>query len=670
MNLVIVESPTKAKTISRFLSEGYKVESSYGHVRDLPKSRIGVNLEHNFEPEYVIPPKARKNIKALKDLADRADKIILATDGDREGEAIAWHLDYVLNPENSKLKQDQGKEHKPTLRIEFHEITKPAIAQALANPREIDVHLVNAQQARRVLDRLVGYKLSPFLWKKVFRGLSAGRVQSVVLRLIADRERERAAFKPEEYWTIETELRIKNKELREGNENFTAQLTTVDGKQLEKLDIKSAAEAKKIVAELEKSDYWVKAVIKKEARRNPQPPFITSTLQRTANTMFGWSSRQTMSVAQGLYEQGFITYMRTDSVNIAAQAITALNSWIKTGLGKRYILDKPRFFKSKSKLAQEAHEAIRPTDPTFAPPALGGARLPDARENKLYDLIWRRFAASQLPPAIFDATSVDVSAGIYGLKATGSIMKFDGYLRVWPSKVSENELPQLAAGDKLDLIKINDEQHFTEPPPRYSEASMIKTLEEYEIGRPSTYASIMSVIQNRNYVEKDEAGRFAPTETGMLVNDLLTENFPNVVDVRFTAEMENSLDSVAQGKEEWHDLVGAFYVPFEKLLEEKYQTVKKLEMPAEKTDEVCEKCGKPMAVKIGRFGKFLACTGFPECKTTKQYITEENSFGECPKCGEGKVITRKTKRRRTFYGCSRYPDCDYASWTKPERAME
>jgi DNA topoisomerase I len=649
MKLVIVESPTKANTIKKFLGKGYSVTSSYGHVRDLPKSKLGVDVEHDFEPQYVIPTKVRKRVTALKKAAAKADDIILATDEDREGEAIAWHLLQALDIEGAQ-------------RIVFHEITKRAIAHALEHPRDIDMHMVDAQQARRVLDRLVGYTLSPFLWKKIFRGLSAGRVQSVALRLIVDREAERTAFKPEEYWSIGALLKKE--------QEFQAHLQSIEGTAVKKLSIATKKEADAIVSYLETSKYVVGEVTKKQMRRNPSPPFTTSTLQQQAHGRLGMSARRTMRVAQALYEGGHITYMRTDSVNLSSESLGAAQKWISQNFGKRYVLDRPRQFKGKSKLAQEAHEAIRPTDPSHAPQGCGGsASFSDKGQHRLYELIWRRFMASQLPHAEFDATAVDIEAtgsgAVYGLRANGNVMRFDGFLKVWETKITETQLPDLSAGAVLDLQEVQSEQHFTEPPPRYNEASLIKVLEEYGIGRPSTYAPIISVIEGRNYVEKDEGKRFVPTETGTLVNGLLVEHFPQIVDPEFTARMEDELDAIASGKEGWHAMIREFYEPFAKRVARKEEEVKKIEPPEEKTDEVCDECGKPMVVKRGRFGKFLACTGFPECKMTKRLITLENSYGPCPDCKEGLIIGRRTKTKRLFYGCSRYPKCEYATWKKP-----
>jgi len=664
MNLLIVESPTKVNTISKFLGKEYKIDSSYGHVRDLPKSKLGIDTEDNFEPHYIIPVKSRKRVNALKKEAEKADEIILATDPDREGEAIAWHLSEIFgNKGNIK-------------RIVFHEITESAIQEALKKPREIDLNLVDAQQARRVLDRLVGYKLSPFLWEKVIKRLSAGRVQSAALRLIAEREEEIRAFKPEEYWLIEALLQPRSKE----KEIFTASLCKINNKNIAKLGIKNKKSAEEIKSALESSDFSVSGVSKKEVKRNPLPPFITSTLQRDASSRFRFTARQTMRFAQGLYEKGLITYMRTDSLNLSKESLSQAKEWIKENIGKEYVSEAPRFFKTKSKLAQEAHEAIRPSHPEFAPESFGGGNKALAKleknEARLYDLIWKRFIASQLPQAVFETVALEIEAKDkkgkkYGLKANGSTMKFDGFLRVWPSKTEEKILPVVNEGDGLEQKGISPSQHFTEPPARYNEASLIKTLEEYGIGRPSTYAPIISVIQDRNYVFKNEARRFQPTEIGETVNKVLVGNFPEIVDVEFTANMENELDNIAEGKEKWQAVIKDFYGPFIKNLEKKYKEVEGHKIEDQKTDETCEKCGKPMVIKYGRFGKFMACSGFPECKNAKSLkdnVVSDDKGEEmkCPKCGEGKILKKRTKKRRFFYGCSEYPKCDYASWQKPE----
>ncbi len=648
---VIVESPTKAKTISKFLGKDFKVESSFGHVRDLPKSKMGIDMENNFEPTYVIPTKARKRVNALKKEATKADEVILASDEDREGEAIAWHLVQALGLEDPKKIK----------RIVFHEITKSAIERALENPREIDLNLVDAQQARRILDRLVGYELSPFLWKKMFKGLSAGRVQSVAVRLIVDREREIEKFNPVEFWNIEAELSKK-----ESNSQFTARLAKKDGKVLDKFAIKNKEEAGEIVKDLKNSEYKVEKVAKKEVKRQSKPPFTTSTLQQTAANNLYFSAKQTMMFAQQLYEKGFITYMRTDSVNLSAESLASAKKTIEEKFGKEFSLSEPRKFKTKSKGAQEAHEAVRPSDPTKTPEDLE-SKL-DEKQFKLYDLIWRRFIACQMKEAIFDSTTVDIVAKNYTFRASGSIMKFEGWLKVYPASFTENLLPELSESEKLELEKLLPNQHFTEPPPRYSEATLVKALEEHGIGRPSTYAPTISTIQTRNYIEKNEQRRFIPTETGLMVNDILTEHFPQIVDIDFTAKMEEEFDDIAEGKTKWEPIIKNFYQPFHKNLMEKYDEVEKKHTD-EETDEKCEKCGKPMIIKHGRFGKFLACSGFPDCKNAKAIKKESDKIGmKCPKCppeAEGDVIKKFTKTKRIFFGCSNWPKCDFASWKNP-----
>lgn len=654
MKLVIVESPTKAKTISKFLGKDYVVTSSYGHVRDLPKGELGVDVEKNFEPRYIIPRKVQKRVTALKKEAAEAESVILATDEDREGEAIAWHLYHALDVDPKIIK-----------RIVFHEITEDAIKNAIANPRDINDDLVNAQQARRVIDRLVGYKLSPFLWKKIRGGLSAGRVQSVAVKLIVEREEEIKKFKPDEYWSITAELAKDNKE-------FEASLSKIDGKDVGKLDVKTEKHAKEIVSAIEGAEISIELVNKKETKRNPSPPFTTSTLQQAASSRLHFSAKQTMMFAQKLYERGHITYMRTDSLSLSKESLSAAKNFITSEFGKEYASATPKVYKSKSKLAQEAHEAIRPTNPSKLP-----VDIADEKQRKLYELIWQRFLASQMPQAVFDATSVEILAkgdkNTYTLKANGNILKFDGFLKVWPSKITEKELPPLMKGDDVELKKIVPEQHFTEPPPRYNEATLVKTLEEHGIGRPSTYAPIISVIQDRGYVEKNEARRFVPTETGVVVNKVLSEHFPNIVDVGFTASIEEEFDGIASGKKEWHGVVENFYIPFDKNLEEKYESVKKEEF-MEQTDEKCETCGKDMLIKYGRFGKFMACSDYPECKTTKSLKAPPQEIGmKCPTCGVkdgGEVIIRRTKRGKVFFGCSNYPACDFASWTNPMEPEE
>lgn len=640
MKLVIVESPTKAKTIQKFIGKGYNVQSSFGHVRDLPKSKLGVDVEKDFEPSYIIPVKAKKIVSALKKELKKADEIILATDEDREGESIAWHLTHALN-----LKDPD--------RIVFHEITKPAIEEALSNPRKIDMDLVNAQQGRRILDRLVGYKLSPFLWKKVARKLSAGRVQSVAVRLVVDREREIEKFKPEEYWSV---VALFSKDKKE----FSATLSAKDQKAIAKLDLKNKEQVDAILSDLKGAEYKIATIERKESKRNPLPPFTTSTLQQTASSRLRFPARLTMSVAQQLYEQGHITYHRTDSLNLAQSALDAAQDFIVKEYGQQYWAGAARRFKTKSKGAQEAHEAIRPTSPAKIP---GSLHLTPQQE-KLYDLIWRRFVASQMSQGVFDATSIDIAAANYTFRATGQMLKFDGFLKVYPMKFEEIDLPSLEKDEVLHLKDLLTEQHFTQPPPRYNEASLIKALEGYGIGRPSTYAPTLSTIQARNYVEKDDQRRLHPTEIGLAVNDLLVAHFPEIVDVDFTAEMEEDLDKIAEGKKEWAPMIKEFYEPFIKNLQKKEVEVEEKKITAQETDKKCPECGKPLLIRFGRYGKFYACSGFPECKHTSSL--EENQLNiPCPKCEKGQVTGKRTKRKKIFYGCSRYPECDYALWYKP-----
>ncbi|MBM3206126.1 MAG: type I DNA topoisomerase [Candidatus Staskawiczbacteria bacterium] len=645
MELVIVESPTKAKTIQKFLGKKYKILSSFGHVRDLPKSELGVDVEKDFEPKYIIPTKARKNVTLLKKEAAKADEVILATDEDREGEAISWHLEEALKLKNPK-------------RIVFHEITEDAIKEALENPRKIDKRLVDAQQARRILDRIVGYKLSPFLWKKISRGLSAGRVQSIAVRLVVEKEREIEKFKPVEYWSVEA---ILNK----SGIDFSAFLSKVNGKSIDKLEIKNKEEANKILNELKGSEYKVESVEKKETKRNPLSPFTTSTLQQTSANKLGYSSKYTMSLAQKLYEEGHITYHRTDSLNLSQLSLNSAQKFIEESFGKNYY--NFRKFKAKSG-AQEAHEAIRPTFANKTPESLKGEL--DGPKYKLYTLIWQRFIACQMSPALFDSTSVDILANQYTFSANGQVLKFDGFLKVYPMKFSENDMPKLEEKELLSLVKIDPLQHFTEPPARYNEASLIKALEKHGIGRPSTYAPTLSTVQERNYISKNEQKRFIPSEMGIMVNDMLVENFPQIVDIDFTAKMEKELDEIAEGKDTWKKTIKDFYEPFSKNLQEKYDDVKK-ENTDIKTDKVCPKCSKPMVEKLGRFGRFYACTGFPDCKHTESLVKDGpgNQIIKldiiCPKCKQGNMVAKKTKRGKIFYGCDKYPACDMATWDKP-----
>ena len=649
MILLVVESPTKGRTISRFIGKNYKVVASFGHVRDLPKTKLGVDVDKDFEPQYVVPTKAKKVIAELKKDAKGADEVILATDQDREGESISWHLAEALGLKNPK-------------RIVFHEITKTAIAQALAHPGIIDMNLVNAQQARRVLDRIVGYKISPFLWKKVAKGLSAGRVQSVAVRLVVEKEEEIKKFVAQEYWQIIATL--KKQDARNNNQTFEAFLNKKNGKAVDKLEIKNEQESKEILKDLENAEYKIEKVDKKETKKNPLPPFTTSTLQQSAANKFGYSSKYTMSLAQKLYEQGHITYHRTDSLNLSQMSLDAAEKFITSSFGKNYF--NQRRFKAKGN-AQEAHEAVRPTFAEKSPESLKGEL--ESAQLKLYTLIWQRFIASQMTSAIFDSTKVEITANNYGFGANGQILKFDGFLKVYPMKFSENEMPELKEKEVVELININPSQHFTEPPARYNEASLIKALELHGIGRPSTYAPTLSTIQDRHYIEKNDQKRFFPTEMGVIVNDVLVKNFPEIVDINFTASMEKELDEIAEGKDTWQKTVRDFYEPFAKNLKEKYEDVPKENLDI-KTDKKCPKCGKDMVEKMGRFGRFFACTGFPECKHTESVITGASPQAikidiTCPKCKTGQVVAKKTRKGKIFYGCNNYPKCDFAAWDKP-----
>jgi DNA topoisomerase-1 len=651
MQLIIVESPTKAQTIQKFLGPEYKVLSSYGHVRDLPKNELGIDIENDFKPKYIIPTKARKTIQILKKAVKETASTILATDEDREGEAIAWHLVSAL-----KL----GGEKEPYQRIVFHEITKPAIEEALKNPRQIDINLVDAQQGRRILDRLVGYKLSPFLWKKVAKGLSAGRVQSVAVRLVVDREREIQNFKPQEYWSIEA--------IFEKGKEFKAVLIKISENILDKLSIKNKEEAEKILKELGEAEYKISNIERKEENKNPLPPYTTSTLQQDAFRRLHFSSKFTMRVAQKLYEMGYITYHRTDSLNLSEMSLLAAKKFITENYGENYWVGYLRKYKTKSKGAQEAHEAIRPTYPDRQP-----NKKMDESQGKLYDLIWRRFIACQMTPAVFDSTAIDIQAkdpkssaenAKYTFRANGQILKFDGFIKVYPMKFTENELPVLEKNEILKLLKITPFQHFTEPAARYNEASLIKVLELNGIGRPSTYAPTLATIQDRNYIEKDEQRRFKPTEIGTTVNDILVDNFPEIVDIKFTAELEEKLDKITEDSKEWVPTIKEFYKPFAENLEKKYKEVSKKEFTEKPTGKTCPQCGSDIIVRLGRFGKFYACSNFPKCRYTAP-LEENNLNLKCPKCTEGNVVTKRTKRKKIFFGCDKYPKCDFAVWDKP-----
>jgi len=666
MNLLIVESPAKSRTLRKFLGKDYQVAATLGHIRDLPKRKFGVDIEKDFRPSYVVIPGKKEVIRNLKKLSAKTKKTILATDLDREGEAIAWHTKKILN-----LKEGDYE------RITFHEITKEAIERALKNPRKIDMDLVNAQQARRILDRIVGYKLSPFLWRKITKGLSAGRVQSVALRMIVEREREIENFVPQEYWTIVALLlKLKVKDQESKANKLEAILVKKDGKVIPKFGIKTKKEAEKIVKDLKDAQYQVKKIEKKETKRNPPAPFTTSTLQQESWKKFKFPAKFTMQIAQQLYERGFITYHRSDSLNLSQQSLKAAKRYIIENLGKEYFPGTFRKFKTKSKVAQEAHEAIRPTRPDFVPQNLGGeASFTDRNQERLYELIWRRFIACQMSVAIFDSTTVDIEAknhapyrtskassgAGYIFRATGQILKFDGFLKIYPIRYEEAELPSLEINEILKLKKLTPTQHFTQPPSRYTEATLIKELEKNGIGRPSTYAPIISVIQQRNYVRKNEKKKFFPTEIGISVNDLLIEHFPKIVDIKFTAKMEDNLDEVAKGKRKWVSVLKEFYGPFAENLKRKYKEVSKKIITTEKK---CPKCGAPLVIRMSKFGRFYGCSNFPKCKFTKPF--EENTLGiKCPKCQKGEIVEKKTKKGKIFYGCNRWPDCDFALWNKP-----
>lgn len=651
-NVVIVESPTKGRTIERFLGPDFLVLASFGHVRDLPQKEFGVDVDQDFKPKYVIPPKSRKTISMLKKAIGEAEKIYIATDPDREGEAIGWHILEATKTPSGKVN-----------RIVFHEITKKAIADALKSPRGIDKDLVNAQQARRILDRLVGYKLSPLLWKKVAPGLSAGRVQSVAVRLIVDREREVQAFKPQEYWSVEARLEVPGKE-----PNFTAILFQIGDKKIEKLDIKTEKDAQKILDALNGSRYQVVSAETNEVAKYPFPPFTTSTLQQEAARQLGFSATKTMQVAQSLYERGLITYHRTDSVTLGWSAITLARKFIEKEYGKDYLPERPRQYKTRSRVAQEAHEAIRPTFIDRLPQKIEGKD----EEHKLYELIHRRMLACQMAEARLAQTTAVVEArsktqeARHLFEAKGLKLVFDGFTKLWPIRLDLVDLPALSEKSELNLLSLDKNQHFTEPPHRYNMATLIKTLEEHGIGRPSTYAPIIQTIVYRNYV-RTERGTFYPTDLGMVVTDLLKEHFPDIVDVGFTASLEGDLDDIAEGKAEWQKILSDFYGPFEKALAIKEKELVKSEIVEEKTDKVCPQSGHPMVIKLGRFGKFLACSGYPKCKYTEPLIISLDI--ECPECKKGTVIERKTRKGATFYGCSRYPDCKWATWTRPSTPL-
>lgn len=707
MNLVIVESPTKAKTISKFLGRGYTVKSSYGHLRDLPKGKLGIDVKNDFKPTYVIAAKNKKIVQDLKEAADKSKTVYFATDQDREGEAIAWHLLQILKTPPKKAR-----------RIAFHEITREAILDSLKNPRDINQDLVNAQQARRILDRIVGYLLSPFLWRKVAKGLSAGRVQSAALRLIVEREKEILNFKRQEYWTIDGIFRTTR------GDEIGAKLIKFNGGELEKFDVQTEQQAKEITAKLQDETFSVSHVSKREVHRLPQPPFTTSSLQQEANRMLGFSAKQTMKIAQNLYEgvelgsegqTGLITYMRTDSVQLALKFQTAAREFLEQKFGNEFVPKTPRIYKTKSRLAQEAHEAIRPTESYRDPESIKNYLMPD--QFKLYSLIWRRALSSQMSDALLDTTTLDIAddaeASIF--RANGSVLKFPGFLRLYETQTKETLLPELTQGQKLDTKEILPKQHFTEPPARFNDATLVKALEQHGIGRPSTYAPTISTLLDRNYASRAEPRILAPTDLGMLVSDILLTHFPEIVNYEFTAKMEEHLDEIAHGQKEWVPVIQAFYDPFSQQLSQKEKEVTK-EVTAEVTREVCKNCGKPMVVRMSRYGKFLACSGFPECRYTARInegarggeVEASKSSGQtkpcpkcnglmeeklgrfgayfkcikcgatetkivktgvvCPSCGQGELVERKTAKRRTFYSCDRYPDCKFALWNRPTGA--
>lgn len=680
--LVIVESPAKARTISRFLGKGYTVEASVGHVRDLLHSRLSVDVEHDFSPQYRVPNEKREVVQRLKSAASHATEIYLATDPDREGEAIAWHV-MAAATIPAELTQ----------RVVFHEITDAAVQEAFAHPRSLDMDLVNAQQARRILDRLVGYKISPLLWQRVRSRLSAGRVQSVAVRLVVDREREIQAFVPVEYWSIAAELAKQDTRALEPRPSLVTKLVKIGDKPA---DLKDQPATQAIVDDLQGSSYLVADVRKSKRQRKSPAPFITSTLQQEASRQLGFTAKRTMAVAQALYEGvdlgggervGLITYMRTDSTNIAAVALAEVRAYIQEKFGSEYLPATPPVHKTRAVKAQEAHECIRPTSVRREPDAIRG--FLDRDQYRLYQLIWKRFVASQMNPAIYDVTAVDIKAGrlqpgvavptgdalkpfldalLYLFRVTGSTVAFPGFLLVYEESkdegVADDEagpLPPLDVGEMLDLLRLIPEQHFTQPPPRYTEASLIRELEKNGIGRPSTYAPILSTIQVRGYVDRENK-YLLPTELGFVVNDLLVKHFPEIVDLPFTAHMEDDLDKIAAGERNWVAVLRDFYGPFARTLEAAEHSMEKVELKPEETGLVCEKCGSPMVVKNGRFGKFIACSNYPQCRNAKPYVIKTGA--RCPECG-GDLLEKRTRKRRIFYGCANYPTCKFSVWQRP-----
>lgn len=654
-DLVIVESPAKAKTIKKYLGGNYEVIASMGHVRDLPKARLSVDIKKKFAPKYEIIKGKEKLVEELKDLAEKSDKIYLATDPDREGEAISWHLAYILG-----LPLDDNN------RVEFNEITKNGVTNGMAHPRSINIDLVNAQQARRILDRLVGYKLSPFISQKIRRGLSAGRVQSVAVRIIVDREEEIRKFKPEEYWTIDAKFIPKG-----SRKSFSASLySDANGK----IKIENQEQAEKIEQDLADAEYMITKVKHGTRRKTPAPPFITSTLQQEASRKLGFQSRRTMKVAQELYEgvdiegmgaTGLITYMRTDSLRISDVAKEEAAQYILNRFGEKFLPAKPRVFKTKSN-AQDGHEAIRPSMPSLSPEDVKASLTSD--QFKLYNLIWNRFMASQMSDCIQKTTQAEISAKEYIFKASGYYVDFEGFTTLYvESKDTEEEkstqLPPLEKDMPVKCKELKKNQHFTQPPARYTEASLIKALEEYGIGRPSTYAATITTITSREYVKR-EAKTLYPTELGEVMTNLLKERFPKIVNYKFTAQMEEKLDEVEHGQEEWVELLDEFYSDFDKTLKKAKEEMEgvKLQLKEDQTDIICDKCGRQMVVKVGRYGKFIACPGYPECKNVLKFV--EKTGVKCPKCN-GDVIVKHTKKKRVFYGCSNYPECDFVSWNEP-----
>lgn len=650
--LIIVESPTKVKSIKKYLGGGYEVMASMGHVRDLPKSKLGVDTEHDFKPQYINMSDKKDLIKQLKTAAANSDGVLLATDPDREGEAISWHLAYLLALDLNEPN-----------RVAFNEITESGVKAGIAAPHKIDLNLVDAQQARRVLDRIVGYKLSPFLWKKVKGGLSAGRVQTVALRLIVEREREIEKFNSEEYWSVDAKLLA-------GTKSFKAALYGfADGKKIDV--IPNAEEADKIVSALSGAEYIVSALKKGTRKKQPAPPFITSTLQQEASRKLGFTGQRTMRIAQQLYEgvdvpgagtTGLITYMRTDSLRISEEARAAAYKYITGRYGKEYLPERPRYFKTKSG-AQDAHEAIRPTSVSFTPESVKDALT--AEQYKLYKLIWERFIASLMEVCVQNTVNADITAGDYLFKASGYSVKFDGFTVLYEEGKDEDSaeggaLPEMKTGDKLKLKELTPNQHFTQPPARYTEPTLIKALDENGIGRPSTYAPIISNILGRDYIEREKKS-LKPTNLGMVVSDLMVEYFDKIVDVKFTAGLEKQLDEIGAGKRGWVDTIKDFYKDFDKLYKKAEDSLegKRVKVPDEETDVICDKCGRKMVVKSGRFGKFLACPGYPECKNTKP-MPEDEVKQPCPKCG-GKLVKKTSKKGKKFYGCSNYPECDFAA---------